>query len=100
MVPVEPACSAEGRMAGEGDLFSGEEDANLNAMLALDLGNARKDEGRLVEVGFASESLHFGGGEASGIGEDSKGVAFKGILGEDIDLREVIGAMGGRGDCG
>jgi hypothetical protein len=87
-------------MAGERDLFGGKEDANLHAMLALDLGSARKDEGRLVEIGLAGEGLHLGGGEASGIGEDSKGVAFKGILGENIDLREVIGAMGGRGDCG
>src|SRR5260370_27033100 len=100
MVPIEPTCSSEGRMAGEGNLFGGEEDANLHAALALDLGSAREDEGRLAEIRFAGQGLHLGCGEAAGIGEDSERVAFKGILGEDIDLGEVICAVSGWGSCG
>ena len=87
-------------MAGEGNLFGGEEDADVDAALAFDLGCAREDEGGLVEVGLAREGLHLVGGEAAGIGEDSEGVAFKGIFGEDIDLGEVVGAVGCRRGCG
>src|SRR5260370_29940101 len=100
MVAVKPTCGAKGRVAGEGDLFGGEEDANLHAALALDLGSAREDEGRLAEVGFAGEGLHLGGREAAGIGEDSESIAFKGVLGEDIDLRDVINTVSRLGGSG
>src|SRR5260370_36839329 len=100
MVPIEPTCSSEGRMAGEGNLFGGEEDADLHTTLALDLGSARKDEGRLVEIRFAGEGLHLVGGKAAGIGKDSEGVAFKRGFGKDIDLREVVRAVGRCGSCG
>ena len=95
MVPVEPACSAERGMAGEGDFFRGEEDADLDAAFAFDLRGAREDEGGLAEVGLAGEGLHLFGREAAGVGEDGEGVAFEGALGEDVDLGVVVGAVGG-----
>ena len=77
-----------------------EEDADLNAAFAFDLRGAGKNEGGLAEVGLAGEGLHLVGGEAAGIGEDGEGVAFERVFGEDIDLGEVVGAVGGRRSCG
>src|SRR5882757_7731394 len=47
MVPVEPACCAEGGMTCKGKLFSCGEDADANAAVVFDLGIAGKDEGGL-----------------------------------------------------
>jgi hypothetical protein len=87
-------------MAGEGDLLRGEEDADVDAAFAFNLGSAWEDEGRLAEIGLAGEGLHLGGGEAACIAEDRESVAFERIFGEDIDLREVVGAVGGLWSCG
>jgi hypothetical protein len=87
-------------MSREGDLFCGEEDANLHAAFLFDLGSAGENEGRLAEIGLAGERLHLTGGEAAGIGEDGEGVAFKRCFGEDIDLREVVCAVGRLWGCG
>ena len=87
-------------MAGEGNFFGGEEDADLHAAFAFDFGGARKDEGGFAEVGLAGDGLHLFGGEAAGVAEDGEGVAFKRSFGEDIDLGKVVGAVGGAGCCG
>ena len=85
VIEVEPAGGAKCRMAGEFELLAHGEDAYVDAAFALDLGRAREDEGGLAEVGLAGDGLHLGGGEAASIGEDGEGVAFEGLLGEDVD---------------
>jgi len=85
VIAVDPAGGAEGGMAGEGELFPGGEDADLNAAVTFDPGGAGEDEGGFGEVGLAGDALHVFGGEASGVGKDCEGVAFEGSFGEDID---------------
>src|SRR5215813_13873562 len=93
VIPVEPACRAEGWMTGERDFSASEKDAHLHTAFALNFGRARKDEGRLAEVCFAGESQHLVRGNAARIGENGEGVALQWILGEDIDLGEVVSAV-------
>ena len=100
VVAIQPACGAKRGMAGKGNFFGGEKDAHLHTTLTLDLGSARKDEGRLAEIGFAGEGLHLVSGEAAGIGEDSQGIAFQWIFGEDVDLCIVVCTVSSRGSCG
>lgn len=99
VVEVEPACGAEGGVAGELELFADGEDADVDAAGGFDLGRAGQDEGGLAEVGLAGDGLHLGGGEAAGVGDDGEGVAFEGAFGEDVDLSGVEGARGS-GGCG
>ncbi len=82
-------------MTGERELFFRGEDADVNAALTFDLGCAREDEGGFGEVGLAGERLHFVVGEAARVGKDGERVAFKRLLGEDVDhgIRERARAL-------
>jgi hypothetical protein len=89
MVPVKPACGAEGWMTGKFELFLNCEDADVDAAFAFDLGLAGGDEGGLAEVSLAGEGLHLFGREAAGVGEDGEWISGESALGEDVDLGVV-----------
>src|ERR1700677_348986 len=89
VIPIEPTGGAERGMAGKGNLFGSEEDANVNTAFAFKLRCTRKNEGGFAEVGLASEGLHLRGGEAARIWKNGERIAFEGTLGEDVYLCEV-----------
>ena len=91
VVEIEPARGAERGMAGELEFFAHGEDADVDAVLALDLGGAGQDEGGLAEVGLARDGLHLLGGEAARVGEDGERIAGEGLLGEDVHDGVVVG---------
>src|SRR5579862_9460858 len=93
MIPIEPACCAQRGVSGEGHLFGSKEDADLHSVLAFDLWRAREDEGGFAEIRLAREGLHLVSGETACIAEDGESIAFERVLGEDINLCEVVGAV-------
>src|SRR5690349_8165384 len=70
MIPIQPAGSTKRRMTSERQFLGRGKDAHLNATLMFYLGCAREDKCCLRQIGFTSEGLHLGVGEASRISED------------------------------
>src|SRR5262249_43417945 len=80
---------AQGGMAGEWELLGHREDAHLHSLHALDAGVARQDEGRLRQIGLASETLELLLAQGAGVRKHGDGVSLEGAVGEDVDDRVV-----------
>lgn len=86
MKEMQPACSSECRMTGEGKLFVRREDADTHAFVAVAFRILRRNyEGCFGEVGLTRDGLHLCVGEAATIVEDSEWIALEWMLGKDIE---------------
>src|SRR6185437_4237119 len=85
-VSAEEKRSADRRMSGKRKFLLHREDAHTNAALALRGFVSGKDKSRLREVHLASNGLHLGIAQASGVVHDGEGIAFQWLGSEDIKL--------------
>src|SRR5215510_10468540 len=79
-------------MSGERDFCVRNKNPNLDSLLLLDGWIARKDERRLLQVGFACQILHLRVAQPARVWKHDERVTLQTMGGKDVDLHERVAA--------